>query len=183
MTFAESPAAASRSMALATEAVSWLGPACHLEQSRDSRGCQLSRRRPRDGCRDKGPGIVVAAEVQGSRAQPIELNLLAGGWQPSVIESSIQRIDILDGIYRARMSRCADDRAAEVSEAQRQDELALVHEAFAEEHQAAAEELSGELADAHRGAAEKHEEAARVDRAQAQYAREESDAEHDELDS
>jgi hypothetical protein len=48
------------------------------------------------------------------------------------------------------MSRCADDRAAEVSnsETQRQDELALVHEAFAEEHEAAAEELSGDLADA-----------------------------------
>ncbi|OBK71429.1 hypothetical protein A5652_02035 [Mycobacterium sp. 1165178.9] len=40
----------------------------------------------------------MAAEVQDSRAQPIELNLLAGGWQPSVIESSIQRIDILDWI-------------------------------------------------------------------------------------
>jgi len=102
------------------------------------------------------------------------------GWLPSVIESSVQRIDVRDWIYGAGMSRCADDRAAEVSDAERQEELALVHEVFAEEHEAAAEELSGELADAHRGAAEKHEQAARVDRTQAQYAREESDAEHDE---
>ncbi|MGN6336663.1 hypothetical protein [Mycobacterium sp.] len=80
------------------------------------------------------------------------------------------------------MSQCADDRSAEVSEAQRQDELALVHEAFAEEHEAAAEDLSGDLADAHRGAAEKHEQAAREDRARAQYAREEPIAKDDEVD-
>jgi hypothetical protein len=72
------------------------------------------------------------------------------------------------------MSRSSVDRAAEVlnSEAERQDELAQVHEAFAQGHQLAAESLDGDLAEAHRGAADKHELAAQADRAQAQSTRE-----------
>jgi hypothetical protein len=75
----------------------------------------------------------------------------------------------------------ADDRNPEAlrSVAQRQDELALVHEVFAEEHMAAAESLSGDLAEAHRGAVDKHKQAADEDRRQAQNAREEAEAEHD----
>ena len=82
---------------------------------------------------------------------------------------------------RAGMSRGAADRADEIlgSDAQRQDQLALVNEAFAEAHESAAESLDGDLAEAHRGAAHKHERAALADRAQAQSAREEVDAEHD----
>ncbi|MEE2852038.1 MAG: hypothetical protein VX424_05200 [Actinomycetota bacterium] len=66
------------------------------------------------------------------------------------------------------MTRSDDNRATEVStlEAQRQDELAELHEVFAEEHESAAESLSGDLAAAHRGAAEKHEQAAREVRSQ-----------------
>jgi hypothetical protein len=84
-------------------------------------------------------------------------------------------------ICRARMSRSAHDLPAEAdgSAAVRPDEMALVHERFAEEHEAAAESLSGDLAEAHRGAADKHEQAAHDDRAQAQAAREEADTEHD----
>ena len=54
-----------------------------------------------------------------------------------------------------------------------------MHERFAEEHESAAESLSGDLAEAHRGAADKHKQAACEDRAQAQAAREEADTEHD----
>ena len=91
-------------------------------------------------------------------------------------------------IYRACMPRFAHDRADEAddqtaeayrSEARRQDEVALVHERFAEEHESAAESLSGDLAEAHRGAVDKHTQAAREDRRQAQNAREQADAEHD----
>jgi hypothetical protein len=91
-------------------------------------------------------------------------------------------------IYRACMSRSAHDRADEADdqtaeayrcEARRQDEVALVHERFAEEHESAAESLSGDLAEAHRGAVDKHKQAAREDRRQAQNAREQADAEHD----
>jgi hypothetical protein len=84
-------------------------------------------------------------------------------------------------IYRACMSRSAHDRADEAdgSAALRPGQVALVHERFAEEHEAAAESLSGDLAEAHRGAADKHEQAASEDRRQAQTAREEADAEHD----
>lgn len=84
-------------------------------------------------------------------------------------------------IYRAGMSRCDEDRTEEVlnSEAQRKDELALLHEAFAEKHELAAESLSGDLAEAHRGAADKHEQAACEDRAQAESARKDADAEDD----
>lgn len=66
------------------------------------------------------------------------------------------------------MTRCDDDRATEVgnSGAQDPDELAQLHEVFAEEHESAAESLSGDLAEAHRGAAEKHEQAAREVRSQ-----------------
>jgi hypothetical protein len=53
-----------------------------------------------------------------------------------------------------------------------------VHERFAEEHESAAESLSGDLAEARRGAADKHKQAAREDRVQAQTAREEADPEH-----
>jgi hypothetical protein len=42
----------------------------------------------------------------------------------------------------------------------RNDEVALVHERFAEEHQSAAESLPDDLAEAHRGAADKHRQAA-----------------------
>jgi hypothetical protein len=86
------------------------------------------------------------------------------------------------------MSRSAPDRGDEAhdqsaealrSEALRQDEVAAIHELFAEEHEAAAESLSGDFAEAHRGAADKHVEAAREDRRQAQAAREDADAEHD----
>ena len=75
----------------------------------------------------------------------------------------------------------ADDQTAEAyrAEALRQDEVAVVHELFAEEHESAAESLSGDLAEAHRGAACKHLEAAHEDRVQAQNARDEADAEHD----
>jgi hypothetical protein len=74
----------------------------------------------------------------------------------------------------------ADDQTAEAyrAEAQRQDEVAAVHELFAEEHESAAESLPDDLAEAHRGAADKHRQAAHEDRAQAQNAREEADAEH-----
>ena len=78
------------------------------------------------------------------------------------------------------MSGSADDRAAEgqPSAAPHPDELARVHERFAEEHEAAAESLSGDFAEAHRGAADKHEQAASEDRRQAQTARDEV-TEHD----
>ena len=86
----------------------------------------------------------------------------------------------LDCIYRACMSLSAPDQDAEAqrAEALRKDELALVHEVFAEEHESAAESLSGDLAEAHRGAADKHLEAADEDRSQAQTAREEADADN-----
>jgi hypothetical protein len=84
-------------------------------------------------------------------------------------------------IYRACMSPSAPDQDAEAqrAEALRKDELAVVHEVFAEEHESAAESLSGDLAEAHRGAADKHAQAAREDRRQAQTGREEADTEHD----
>jgi hypothetical protein len=79
------------------------------------------------------------------------------------------------------MSPSAPDQDAEAqrAEALRKDELALVHEVFAEEHESAAESLSGDLAEAHRGAGDKHAQAATEDRRQAQTAREEADTEHD----
>jgi hypothetical protein len=79
------------------------------------------------------------------------------------------------------MSRSSHDRGdeADSSAALHPDEVALVHERFAEEHEAAAESLSGDLAEAHRGAVDKHKQAAREDRAQAQNALEEADAERD----
>jgi hypothetical protein len=75
------------------------------------------------------------------------------------------------------MSLSAPDQDAEAqrAEALRKDELALVHEVFAQEHESAAESLSGDLAEAHRGAADKHEQAAREDHGQAQNAREEAE--------
>ena len=75
----------------------------------------------------------------------------------------------------------ADDRTAEAlpSAAQRQDEIALVHELFAGEHDAAAESLSDDLAEAHSGAADKHLQAADEDRRRAQAAREEANANQD----
>jgi len=84
-------------------------------------------------------------------------------------------------IYRACMSRSSHDRGdeADSSAALHPDEVALVHERFAEEHEAAAESLSGDLAEAHRGAADKHEQAASEDRRRAQTAREEADTEHE----
>ena len=90
-------------------------------------------------------------------------------------------MNAVDYIYRACMSRSAYDRADEAggSADLRPDEVALVHERFAEEHKAAAESLSGDLAEAHRGAADKHEQAASEDRRQAQTAREEAGTEHD----
>ena len=79
------------------------------------------------------------------------------------------------------MSLSAPDQDAEAqrAEALRKDELALVHEVFAEEHESAAESLSGDLAEAHRGATDKHLQAADEDRSQAQTAREAADADHD----
>ena len=63
------------------------------------------------------------------------------------------------------MSLSAPDQDAEAqrAEALRKDELALVHEVFAQEHESAAESLSGDLAEAHRGAADKHLQAADED--------------------
>jgi hypothetical protein len=54
----------------------------------------------------------------------------------------------MSSVYPACMSGSADDRAAEgqPSAALHPDEVALVHERFAEEHEAAAESLSGDLA-------------------------------------
>jgi hypothetical protein len=72
-----------------------------------------------------------------------------------------------------------EDAKAQRAEAQRKDELALVHEVFAEEHESAAESLSGDLAEAHRSALDKHKQAAGEDRRQAQDAREKADAEDD----
>lgn len=78
------------------------------------------------------------------------------------------------------MSPSADDRPVEVqpSVAPAPDEVALVHERLAEEHESAAESLSGDLAEAHRGAADKHMQAASEDRSQARTAGEEADTEH-----
>ena len=79
------------------------------------------------------------------------------------------------------MSGSADDRAAEgqPSAALHPDELARVHERFAEEHEAAAESLSDDLAEAHSGAVDKHLQAADEDRRRAQAAREEANANQD----
>ena len=78
------------------------------------------------------------------------------------------------------MSRSAHDRDAEVPCPEvHPDEVALVHERFAEEHESAAESLPDDLADAHLGAADKHRQAADEDRTQAQTARAEADADHD----
>jgi len=66
------------------------------------------------------------------------------------------------------MSRSANDRDAEVPHPEvGPDELAAVHERFAEEHEAAADSLPDDLAEPHLGAAEKHREAAREDREEA----------------
>jgi hypothetical protein len=121
-----------------------------------------------------GATVVLSSQHQTGRHRNFELCANAakvGGPPPNVMNC----------IYRARMSRSADDQNAEAlrSAALRQDEIALVHEVFAEEHEAAAESLSGDLAEAHLGAAEKHLEAADDGRAQAQAAREEADTEHD----
>ena len=78
------------------------------------------------------------------------------------------------------MSVSAEDQDAEAlrSAALRQDELALVHEVFAEKHQSAGMAFRRH-AEANLGAADKHLKAADEDRRQAQAAREEADADHD----
>jgi hypothetical protein len=107
---------------------------------------------------------------------------------PPIHKLCISPPNVENCVYRPCMSVSAhdpadqaDDQGAQAlrSAALRQDEIALVHEVFAEEHEAAGESLSGDLAEAHLGAIDKHLQAADEGRAQAQAAREEADAKHD----